>query len=377
MATILQFINKYKQKDRDKVVQLKIDDYYKNNADALNDGILHDYIIVGDTVIQRLQDPYNIDLNEFSKFKKENKVLSQGHKVVNKLIYLSLLISYHDTKNRSFLDMLAIIETGSKFAKYFPHGVSSPETMKYVIEKVMSKKYLIKKHGSLFLTVREQITIILETSKLKTQFERMNDNDIQHILNRISTSINQTVKNIASIYNSYKDKEISSQMITQSELDLEGKMSSTNNSIEVDNLRTIVINYMPTSIDYEILKIIKISSPIRKYIIKRLLLDKEKKYFSKLGIKFIDYYIKNYGDSLEQMKKDFIPKLLNAHLNDEDMKKYIDDITKEIKSLALQYTDGNTSDMDGLNSNAGVYDFYNAIKAYIIIKIRKLINDIR
>lgn len=377
MATILQFINKYKQKDRDKVVQLKIDDYYKNNADALNDGILHDYIIVGDTVIQRLQDPYNIDLNEFSKFKKENKVLSQGHKVVNKLIYLSLLISYHDTKNRSFLDMLAIIETGSKFAKYFPHGVSSPETMKYVIEKVMSKKYLIKKHGSLFLTVREQITIILETSKLKTQFERMNDNDIQHILNRISTSINQTVKNIASIYNSYKDKEITSQMITQSELDLEGKMSSTNNSIEVDNLRTIVVNYMPTSIDYEILKIIKISSPIRKYIIKRLLLDKEKKYFSKLGIKFIDYYIKNYGDSLEQMKKDFIPKLLNAHLNDEDMKKYIDDITKEIKSLVLQYTDGNTSDMDGLNSNAGVYDFYNSIKAYIIIKIRKLINDIR
>ena len=86
--TIRQFIDKYKSKGRDKTVILKISDYYKNNADSLNDGIIQDYIVVGDTVVQRLQDPYNIDLNEFNKFRKENKILAQGHMIVNKLIYL-------------------------------------------------------------------------------------------------------------------------------------------------------------------------------------------------------------------------------------------------------------------------------------------------
>lgn len=375
--TIRQFIDKYKNKDRDKTVLLKISDYYKNNADSLSDGIIKDFIIVGDTVIQRMQDPYNIDMNEFNKFRKENKVLAQGHMIVNKLIYLSLITSYYDTKDRMFIDMLGLIETGSKFAKYFPHGVSSPETMKYVIEKEMSNKYLIKKHGSLYMAVQESISIIIDTPKLKSQFERMNDNDIQYILNRISTTINQLLKGIASIYNNYKDKEITSQMITQSELDLEGKMSTSNNSIEVDNLRNIVVNYMPSSIDYEILKVLKIKSPVRKYVIKKLLLDKEKKYFSKFGIKFIDYYVKNYGDSLEQMKKDFIPKVISARLNDSDMLKYIDEISKDIKATATQYADGDTSNMDGLNTNSGVYEFYITIKSYIIIKIRKFMNEIR
>ena len=375
--TIRQFIDKYKAKGRDKTVLLKISDYYKNNADSLNDGIIKDYIVVGDTVKQRIQDPYNIDLNEFNKFRKENKILAQGHMIVNKLIYLCLITSYYDTKDRMFIDMLGIIETGSKFSKYFPHGVTSPDTMKYVIEKEMSNKYLIKKHGSLFMAVQESITIIIDTPKLKEKFNRMNDSDIQYILNRISSTINQLMKGIANIYNSYKDKEITSQMITQSELDLEGKMSTSNNSIEVDNLKNIVVNYMPSSIDFEILKVLKIKSPIKKYVIKKLLLDKEKKYFSKFGVKFIDYYVKNYGDSIENMKKDFIPKLLTARLNDSEMLKYIDDISKDIKSLAMQYAQEDTSNMDGLNTNAGIYNFYISIKSYIIIKIRKFMNDIR
>lgn len=376
--TILQFINKYKTKDRDKTVLLKISDYYKNNADALNDGIYKDFIAVGETSIQRIQDPYNINLNEFSKFKKENKVLAQGHKIVNKLIYLSLMTSFHDTKNRMFIDMLGIIETGSKFAKYFPHGISSPETMKYVVEKEMSDKYLIKKHGSLFLAVQETITVIMNTSKLKNQFERMNDNDIQYILNRISSSINQLLKGISTKYNNYKDREITQQMMTTSELDLEGRMTSSNNSIEVDNLRTIVVNYMPTSIDYDILKIVKIKSPIKKYVIKKILLDKEKKYFSRFGIKYIDYYAKNYGNSIDEMKKDFIPKMISARLNDSELNKMIDEMSSDIRTYAKQYAESSSSnDMDGLNANIGVYNFFNEIRAYILIKIRKLMNDIR
>ena len=56
--------------------------------------------------------------------------------------------------------MLAVIELGSKFKKYFIYGVSNPAKMKYVLEN-LSDKFMIKKYGSLFLMTQEQLNTII------------------------------------------------------------------------------------------------------------------------------------------------------------------------------------------------------------------------
>ena len=374
--TIREFINKTKSKNRDAEVRKVINDYYKNNVEALTDGIVYNYIIIGNTVSERMLQPYDMDMNEFKSFQKVNPILKMGHKVVNNPLKLGLITSYYDTKDKTFLDMIGLIEAGSKFYKYFQHGVSSPEKMKYVIENKLSNKYLIKKHGSMFVVIQEQIQTMLDSPALKERFKRMNDQDIHYIINRISTTINSTYKEISKVYYKYIDEEVASTVMTQSELNLDGsKTSLSNNSIDVDNLKNLVVNYMPTNLDYEVLNVCKIKSPIKKFVMKKVILDREKKYFSRFGIKFIDYYVYKYNSDIVSMKKDFIPKLLSARLNDPEVNKLIEEISKDIRAYADQY--GQTSgEYEGLNTNAGIYAFYNEIKAYIIIKIRKLMNEI-
>ena len=119
VKTIIEFINTYKTADRDKKVVEAINNYYRNNADALNDGIIEKYISFGNINRERILSLYNIPEADYKRFQKENLVLSSEHKVVNDLIKLCLMTSYHDTKDRIFLDMLSVIIIGSRFNQYF------------------------------------------------------------------------------------------------------------------------------------------------------------------------------------------------------------------------------------------------------------------
>ena len=100
--TIIEFINTYKNKDRDKKVIEAINNYYKNNVDALNDGLVEHFISFGNINRERILEHYNIPDFDYKKFQIENLVLSSEHKVVNDLIKLCLMTSYNDTKDRIF-----------------------------------------------------------------------------------------------------------------------------------------------------------------------------------------------------------------------------------------------------------------------------------
>ena len=90
VKTIIEFINTYKTADRDKKVVEAINNYYRNNADALNDGIIEKYISFGNINRERILSLYNIPEADYKRFQKENLVLSSEHKVVNDLIKLGL-----------------------------------------------------------------------------------------------------------------------------------------------------------------------------------------------------------------------------------------------------------------------------------------------
>lgn len=373
--TIIDFINTYKTPDRDKKVIEAINNYFKNNAEALNDGIIERYISFGNINRERILSLYNIPDNDFKRFQKENLVLSSEHKVVNDLIKLCLITSYHDTKDRIFLDMMSVIIIGSRFNHYFRLGISNPAKMKFIIEKKLSNKFLIKKYGSLFLTTQAMITTLITSDTMKSKIDHLEDDEnLRKIINSISTRLNNMMKEIANVYYSMGDSNET--IYTQDENSTqEGKLSLTNNSIALQNLKNIITNYNPATIDYRILNILRIQSPIKRYFMQKILLNTECNYFSQISNLYIDYYVKSYGSDIQLMKKDFIPKSDTARMNSDELRKLENDIANKIKELAINHVQ-NGGLVDDLGSNKGVLDFVKIIKKYSIIKTRELMNNV-
>lgn len=373
-TTIVEFINKYNYKDRDDRVIDAINTFFSYNGDALNDGIVEKFIIFGETNRQRILSLYNIPEADYKAFQKTNKVLSSKHITVNDLLKTSLMTSYHDTNKRIFIDMVAVAEYGSKFHKYFKHGVSNSAKMKFVIEKKLSNKFLIKKTGSMFLTLQAMMTTIMSDT-LKTKLERLNDSDMEYIVNSISTRINHMLCEIARVYYATEDNFNAIYLQSEHNTD-EGRLSLTNNSIVLQNLINLVNNYHPSTIDSHVLKILRITSPVKRFFCQKILLDTEKNYFSRISNIYIDYYTKTYSSDVSIMKTDFIPKSNTARMNSLEMRQLEEELINDIKSSVIKYVSTSGADVEDLKTNVGVINFVKVIKMYVIIKTRDLMKEV-
>lgn len=378
-TNIYDFISQYKYKDRDKNISRLINDYFHNNADALSDGLVEYHIVFGNTNRNRFYEAYKLDERDYKEFKrKHGKIIK--NLAADDLLYLALYCSYVDTKDKIFLYMLGIIELGSKFKKYFIYGVSNPAKMKYVLEH-LSNKFMIKKYGSLFLTIQEQLNTIVdgqsETGSKDTKLAKMwknpkNDESYNYIVNRISTTINSTMKSISREFHTTKDSVI----YTQSEVnDSEDKISLNNNSIIIANLKNIVDNYSPNNIDYDILKTLRINSPIKKTIFKTLLLDKSKKYFQRISNIYVDYYVDQIDTDFIKMKRDFLNKSINARMNSKEVKLIEKELENDIKEIINEWNSIG-EDIDDLTSMANIVKVIRNIKYYCIFKTRFFMNSL-
>lgn len=370
--TIKEFIDKYDYEGREKNVLDCINNYFRNNVDALSDGIIEYPIIFGDINRNRFYEAYNVDESLFKEFKRKNSGVIKN-KVLDDFLYLLLWHSFCKTGNQIFVDMLSIIEIGSKFKKYFKYGVNSAK-MKYVIEN-LNNKFQIKKYGSFFLMVqtknRELFKGVLKAKVAKPY----TDDNTSYIILRISTDINQSMKMISQQYYKAKDDVI----FTQTEVnDTEDKISLSNNSILIDNLLNIIENYSPTTLDFQILNTLRIKSVIKKDIMKKLLLQKkDKKYFYRINKIFIDNFVEQYGSDITTMKRDFITKSVNGRYRDPNIKvldkEILDDVQDCIKEWVSVTEDG---DLDDLQNQANVLVFVKNIKNYCIIKCRSFMNSL-
>lgn len=378
-TNIYDFISQYKYKDRDKNISRLINDYFHNNADALSDGLVEYHIVFGNTNRNRFYEAYKLDERDYKEFKrKHGKIIK--NLAADDLLYLALYCSYVDTKDKIFLYMLGIIELGSKFKKYFIYGVSNPAKMKYVLEN-LSNKFMIKKYGSLFLTIQEQLNTIVdgqsESGSKDTKLTKMwknpkNDESYNYIVNRISTTINSTMKSISREFHTTKDSVI----YTQSEVnDSEDKISLNNNSIIIANLKNIIDNYSPNNIDYDILKTLRINSPIKKTIFKTLLLDKSKKYFQRISNIYIDYYVDQIDTDFIKMKRDFLNKSINARMNSKEVKLIEKELENDIKEIINEWNSIG-EDIDDLTSMANIVKVIRNIKYYCIFKTRFFMNSL-
>ena len=371
---IKKFCDSFKYPNRDKKIIELINQYFQMNSEVISDGLIENKVTFGDINRNRFYEAYNTTERDYKEWKKKQRNLRSiiKNNVVDDYLYLLLFNSFVDTHDVIFLDMLTIVEIGSKHKKYFKYGVTNPAKMRYVLEN-MKSTFSIKKYGSFFLTMQEKNRELLKSSALKKRFQNAHlDENFNYIIGRISINVNSYLKRISDKYYKSPDNVI----YNESENNFDDSITLSNNSVVVNNLLNIIENYQPTSLDYQILGVVRINSNIKKSFLKRILLDnKEKKYFYRISKIYLDYFTETEGSDLNDMKRKFISKSINGRLKNPELKSIEDELYDEADKFLEEWSETNDN-LDGLQNRANIVLLVKGIKNYCVIKTRQFMNNL-
>lgn len=365
-------------KDRDQKIVDQITKYLSNNHEAMLDGFFKTFVIFGATNEQRISNLYDISSFEWNKFKSKHSTLAKDFKVSGSLMRMGLVDSFYVTKERMFLDFLAITIFGSRWSVYFKHNVKE-HIMKYVVEKELTMKSYIKKYGSSFVVLQEIVTTILDDSKTgknKTVLSDNSDDNMIYLINTIYSRINSLLKTLANHYYNAERNEKAGYIISVSDDAEEGKLSLSNNSLKVSNLKSLVENKGITNVDEMILKTLRIDDPLKRSCITSILLNSKEKIFVRYANMYIDYYIKQNGNDWHIMKNKFIQHSNAARMNTQELRDLDNRVIKLIREYVKAYTKLSNVDAGELKLSNGVIKLCKTIKDYIIIRVRTLMNEV-
>jgi hypothetical protein len=378
---IQDFFEEHYIKDRDQKVVEQIYRYLSNNHDAMLDGLLKDFIVFGSTNEARITNLYDITTAEWNKFKGSHPLLKKDFKVSGSLLRMGLIISYYKTRDRIFLDFLAVTIFGSRWKQYFRHNVKE-HVMKYVIEKKLTMKSYFKQYGSAYVALQETISTILQgenasdSKRITAILQTPNDQNIIDLVNTIYSRINSLLNTLASHYYAAEKEEKSGYILSVSDEAEEGRLSLSNNSLKISNLKSMVDNLTSTSLDELILKTLRLETPIRRGCVTSVLCNTKEKIFSRYANIYIDYYVKTHGTDWNKMKQQFITKSNTARMKDPLAKELDTRIMKLIREFIRNYTKYSNEDPEDLKTSNGIVKLTKTIKDYIIIKTRALMNDL-
>ena len=365
-------------KERDQKVLDQITRYLSNNHEAMLDGFYKTFVIFGSTNEQRISNLYDISNSEWNAFKSRHSTLARDFKVSGSLMRMGLVDSYYVTKERLFLDFLAITMFGSRWSVYFKHNVKE-HIMKYVVEKELTMKSYIKKYGSSFVVLQETVTTIIDdtkTGKNKSILSDNTDNNMIYLINTIYSRINSLLKTLANHYYDAERNEKSGYIISVSDDAEEGKLSLSNNSLKVSNLKNLIENKGITTVDDMILKTLRIDDPLKRSCVTSILLNKKEKIFDSYANMYIDYYIKQNGNDWVIMKNKFIQHSNAARMNTQELRDLDNRVIKLIREYVKAYTKLSNIDAGDLKLSNGVIKLCKTIKDYIIIRVRALMNEV-
>ena len=365
-------------KDRDQKVLDQITRYLSNNHEAMLDGFYKTFVIFGSTNEQRISNLYDISNSEWNSFKSRHSTLARDFKVSGSLMRMGLVDSYYVTKERLFLDFLAITMFGSRWSVYFKHNVKE-HIMKYVVEKELTMKSYIKKYGSSFVVLQETVTTIIDDTKMGKNKSILSDNtddNMIYLINTIYSRINSLLKTLANHYYDAERNEKSGYIISVSDDAEEGKLSLSNNSLKVSNLKNLIENKGITTVDEMILKTLRIDDPLKRSCVTSILLNKKEKIFDNYANMYIDYYIKQNGNDWVIMKNKFIQHSNAARMNTQELRDLDSRVIKLIREYVKAYTKLSNIDAGDLKLSNGVIKLCKTIKDYIIIRVRALMNEV-
>ena len=378
---IQDFFEDHYIKDRDDKVKEQIHRYLANNHDAMLDGLLKNFVVFGSTNESRITNLYDITTSEWNKFKGGHELLKKDFKVSGSLLRMGLIVSYYKTRDRLFLDFLAVTIFGSRWKQYFRHNVKE-HVMKYVIEKKLTMKSYFKQYGSAYVALQETISTILQgetasdAKKITAILQTPNDQNMINLVNTIYSRINSLLNTLASHYYAAEKEEKSGYIINVSDEAEEGKLSLSNNSLKVSNLKSMVDNLNSTSLDELILKTLRLDTSIRRGCVTSVLCNSKERIFAQYANIYIDYYVKTHGTDWDKMTPQFITKSNTARMKDSQAKVLDSKIMKLIREFIRNYTKYSDEDPGDLKTSNGILKLTKVVKDYIIIKTRALMNDL-
>ena len=380
---IKQLFDEHHIDKRDQKVLDQITNYLSNNHDAMLDGIYKKFVIFGTTNENRITNLYDISTAEWNKFKSKHKTLHKDFKVSGSLLRMALANSFYTTGERLFLDFMAVTIYGSRWSVYFRHGVKE-HVMKYVVDKKLNMKSYFKKYGSSFVVVQNVISSIIngedasasEIKKITQAMKDDSDDNMIYLVNSIYTRINSVLNILATHYYAAEKEERNGYILNVSDEAEEGKLSLSNNSLRISNLKSYIENDTTRTLDDSILKTLRIDSSLKRGCFNSVLCDTKANIFKRYAMIYIDYYIKMNGNDWNMMKRNFITKSNGARMKEDDSKKLDDEITKMIRNYVKMYTKLSNVDPEDLKTSNGVVKLTRKIKDYIIIKIRYMMNQV-
>jgi hypothetical protein len=276
-------------------IQVKkyIEGFYADNMEVLSSDGFSKPLVFGEMRRQSMLDLYGYDDAGFRELKKTNVVLKKGFIQINDqlniLLCLSSGVAVKEDLKLFFLNFLCLKVFTSKYNRQFPYGVNSARMLSAIGK--LSNRYDIKIRGNLFAAVNEQAKTIYK--KFQSKYNKMDDDFILELINRVSTSMSSFVKNIATVYYDEKNYELSS----EENLDKDNFILTTNDTVIYDSVKNNMRNdYSRNGLNLEILKQCNLQKHTDTF--KNISNDKESMdNINKLVDLYIDDYIKNAKDS--------------------------------------------------------------------------------
>ena len=206
-TVIIDVYNECKTASRDIEVAKKINAFFKNNIQAVSDGIINTTLKISGTTRDDIASCYHLtpahwkriqNSPEYSKFSQSASVLKLG-----------LLISYIQTGSRVFLVFLFMLDYSARMPKYFKRDYDR-NIMRYTLENSADDRTDFKRYGmSLITVVNKKVDTYLAKFKRELSMKNIDDRTLRLLLQSILTRMNAMVKAISQkYYKNFYDKDV-------------------------------------------------------------------------------------------------------------------------------------------------------------------------
>lgn len=206
-TVIIDIYNACKVPNRDIEVAKKINAFFKNNIQAVSDGIINTTLKISGTVRDDMASCYHLSSSDWDKVKKSPEYSKFANSA--SILKLGLLVSYIQTGSRIFLVFLFMLDYSARMPKYFKRDYDR-NIMRYTLENSADDRTDFKRYGmSLITVVNKKVDTYIAKFGKELSIKNIDDKTLRLLLQSILTRMNAMVKAISQkYYKNFYDKDV-------------------------------------------------------------------------------------------------------------------------------------------------------------------------
>ena len=206
-TVIIDVYNACKVPNRDIEVAKKINAFFKNNIQAVSDGIINTTLKISGTIRDDMASSYHLSTADWKKIQASPEYSKFANSA--SILKLGLLISYIQTGSRIFLVFLFMLDYSARMPKYFKRDYDR-NIMRYTLENSADDRTDFKRYGmSLITVVNKKVDTYIAKFAKELSIKNIDDKTLRLLLQSILTRMNAMVKAISQkYYKNFYDKDV-------------------------------------------------------------------------------------------------------------------------------------------------------------------------